>query len=198
MNSLISHIAHPTSKFMNPLVLDIETKNTFFDVGRDNLHKLEVSLVGLYSYKDDKYFSFGEHNLKEAGKMLKDSSLLVGFSISRFDIPVLDRHFDFDLFAIPRIDLLDEIELKLGRRVSLNVLAKTNIGLEKTHSSLEAPILYKDGKMDELRDYCLNDVKITKDLYELAKKQGYLLVPNKLTGEQEKVELDFTAAGLTL
>ena len=176
------------------IVLDIETKNTFFDVGRDNFKDLEVSLVGIYSYKTGEYFSFDENHLAEAGEMFKNSKAIIGFSINRFDIPVLNKHYDFDLFSIPRIDLLDEIELKIGRRVSLNALAKTNLGVEKTHHGLEAPILYRDGKIEELRDYCLNDVKITKDLYELAKQQGHLLVPNKLTSEMEKVELDFSFA----
>jgi len=40
------------------IVLDIETKNTFYDVGRDNFDALEVSLVGVYSYNQDKLFTF--------------------------------------------------------------------------------------------------------------------------------------------
>ena len=181
---------------MNTIVIDIETKNTFFDVGMDNFNDLEVSLIGIYSYGQNRYFSFEEHQIKEAGEMIKNSSLIVGFSINRFDIPVLKKHYDFDLFSIPRFDLLDEIEMKLGRRISLNKLAKINLGTEKTHHSLEAPILYKDGKIDELKDYCLNDVKITKDLYDLAKKQGHLLVPIKGTDESEKMPFDFTNLAL--
>lgn len=171
---------------MDHIVIDIETKNTFFDVGRDNFDALDTSMVCMYSYAQDKYFSFDEHQLKEAGEFLKNSSLIVGFSINRFDIPVLNRHFNFDLFSMERFDILDEIELQLGRRISLNRLAKTNLGIEKTHHGLEAPILYKDGKIDELREYCLNDVKITKELYDLAKKQGYLLVPQRDSDEFEK------------
>ena len=172
------------------IVIDIETKNTFFDVGRDNVDALEVSVVCIYSYKHNKYFSFDEHHLKEAGEMLKGSSVIIGFSINRFDLPVLAKHYDFDLFSIQRIDLLEEIEIRMGRRISLNLLAKTNLGVEKTHNNLEAPVLYKDGKMEELIAYCINDVKIMKDLYELAKKQGYLLVPNKETKFLDRVDFD--------
>ncbi len=91
------------------IVIDIETKNTFADVGRDNFTGLDISLVGLYSYNQDKFIAFEEHQLEEVGEILKNTELIVGFSISRFDLPVMAKHYDFDLFTIPRIDILDEI-----------------------------------------------------------------------------------------
>ncbi len=179
------------------IVLDIETKNTFLEVGRDNFEALEISLIGFYSYKQDKFFSFNENEIERAAEFLKKAGLLVGFSISRFDLPVLKHHFgrlagweDFDPFLIPRVDLLDEIEFSLGQRVGLNILAKTNLGFGKNGKGLEAPNLYREGRLEELKNYCLNDVKITKDLYELAKKQGFLMIPQKEIKEPVKLEMD--------
>ena len=173
------------------IILDIETKNTFSEVGgQDNRHLLEVSFVGLYSYKEDKYISFFENEIEKLGEYLKNANPVIGFAINRFDLPVLDKHFNFDLMSLPRLDLLDEIEMSLGRRIGLDVLAKTNLGLEKTHKALEAIDLYQAGNLKELEAYCLNDVKITKDIYELIKRQGYLLVPDKLTKEIKRVAVN--------
>ncbi|PIR88916.1 MAG: hypothetical protein COU07_03395 [Candidatus Harrisonbacteria bacterium CG10_big_fil_rev_8_21_14_0_10_40_38] len=177
---------------MDKLVIDIETSNTFADVGgHRNVADLSVSLVGIYSYSNDKFHAFYEHNLADAAPLLQSCGLLIGFAINRFDVPVLNKHYPFNLFSLQRLDLLDEIELSSGRRISLNILAKANLGVEKTHHSLEAIDLYRDGKFDELRDYCLTDVKITRDLYELAKKQGYLIVPDKFSNEPQKIELSW-------
>jgi DEAD/DEAH box helicase domain-containing protein len=183
---------------MDKIVLDIETSNTFADVGGErNLAALTVSLVGAYSYQDDRYHSFDEHHLGDFEPLLKRAGLVIGFAINRFDLPVLAKHYPMNLMALPRLDLLDEIELSIGRRVSLNTLAKTNLGVEKTHASgLEAPILYREGKLDELRDYCLQDVKLTKELYELAKRQGYLLVPDKFTDTLVQAKLSWEEADL--
>lgn len=162
------------------LVIDIETKNTFDDVGRDNFNALNVSIIGLYSYNQNKFLSFEENEFDKVGELLKTASLIIGFSISRFDLPVLKKYFpETDLFSISRLDLQDEIEISLGKRIGLDILAKANLGIGKNGNSLDAPILYHNGKIDELKEYCLNDVKITKELYELAKKQGYLLIPQK-------------------
>ena len=173
------------------VVIDIETKNTFADVGRDNFRGLDISLVGLYSYGRDEFLAFEENQMEDVGRILKETKLIVGFSISRFDLPVMAKHYDFDLFSIPRIDLLDEIEVLTGKRIGWDLLAKTNLGVGKTGHGLEAANLYTQGKMDELKSYCLNDVKITKELYELAKKQGHLIVPQRNSPEPLKVMFDW-------
>lgn len=174
------------------IVIDIETKNTFKEVGQDNFDALEISLIGLYSYGQNKYFTFEENEIETVAEFLKNAGLLIGFSISRFDLPVMKRYFaDFDIFSVPRVDLLDEIEILLGRRVGLNILAKANLGSGKTGHSLEAPGLYREGKIEELKEYCLNDVKITKELYEFARNRGYLIIPQKES--KELIKLEFPA-----
>lgn len=173
------------------IVFDIETKNTLSEVGRDNFNDLQVSVVGLFSYAQDRYISFDEYHMAECAELLHDAECIIGFSITRFDIPVLNKHCNFNLFGVQRIDLLDDIELQLGRRISLDILARTNLGTGKTHHSLEAPTMYREGRFEELAKYCLHDVRITKELYDLARTQGYLFVPQWGTDELEKAFFNF-------
>ncbi len=163
---------------MDKIILDIETKNTFADVGgQENLKDLDISLVCVYSYKQNKFLSFFEDELEKLAPILQNTGLLIGFSINRFDVPILLKYFKFNLRAIESLDILDDIEEKLGHRIGLDQLAQTNLGVGKTNKSLEAITFYKEKRFDELEKYCLNDVKITKDLYEIGIKQGHLLVP---------------------
>lgn len=193
MTTVISHkFVVISQNVMDKLVIDIETKDTFADVGgHQNVKALNVSMVGVYSYNEDAFFSFTEHELKALRARLQGAGLLIGFSMNRFDLPVLAKYFDFNLMALPRLDLLDEIELALGRRISLDILAKTNLGLGKTHQSLEAIDLYRRGEIEELKNYCLHDVKITRDLYDLARKQKFLVVPERTTGELVKASFNW-------
>jgi DEAD/DEAH box helicase domain-containing protein len=190
---------------MDTIVFDIETQNFFTDenVGRDNFAALKISVVALYSYDKDKYFSFLETEIGEIMNMMRQAGRIVGFSSNRYDIPVLNLYFErynpkdsdyidgkfdrVDLWKKERIDLLDEIELATGSRISLDRLAEANLDFKKTHHSWEAISLYKEGKIDELRDYCINDVRITKELYDLWKNNRALLVPNRKTGENKKI-----------
>lgn len=177
---------------MDKLVIDIETKNTFQDVGGyQNLTDLQISFVGVYSYKQGAYLSFFEHELDKLKSLLQNAGLIIGFSINRFDLPILNKHLNINLNVIDNIDILDDIEQKLGHRVGLDWLAQTNLKVGKTAHGLEAIKFYKEGRLEELKNYCLQDVKLTKDLYELGIKQGHLLVPTNYGAEIAKVEFNW-------
>ena len=187
---------------MDTLVIDIETKNTFADVGgQQNIDALEASFVGIYSYNKNEYSSFFEHEFKKLGCLLQTAGLIIGFRINRFDITVMRKYYEhgnkfstglnFNIYALERYDLLDEVEQSIGARISLDLLAKENLKIGKTHHGLEAIKFYKEGNLEELKNYCLHDVKITKELYDLAKRQGHLMVPRKDNGAPTKAELKF-------
>jgi DEAD/DEAH box helicase domain-containing protein len=164
---------------LDKLVLDIETSDTIDEVGgKQNLHRLHISMIGVYSYNRADFFAFEEKEFPLFEKLLKESGALIGFSLNYFDIPVLKGRFPHNFSRLKVIDILEEVERQRGHKIGLGQLAQANIGAGKTGSGLEAIELYREGKIEELKNYCLNDVKITKDLYELAKNQGHLIIPS--------------------
>ncbi|MDO8557165.1 MAG: ribonuclease H-like domain-containing protein [Candidatus Jorgensenbacteria bacterium] len=174
------------------IVFDIETKNTFADVGGyDNVGNLDVSVVCLYSYNDGKYQCFTEHEMGKLEEVMKYAYLIIGFASKRFDVPVLAKYFKFNLASIPHFDILEEVEKNLKRRIGLNILAEANLGVGKTAKGLEATDFYRNGEMEKLKDYCTNDVKITKDIYELIKNQGYLWIPERGIPQMKKLEMNY-------
>lgn len=184
---------------MDSLVFDIETKNTIADVGgKEHLNKLEVSVVCLYSYKKDAYLCFDDTQFLELAAFLSKPAVLIGFSSNKFDVPILARVLNLPLFEYPRIDISDEIELRTGRLVGLNALAKANFGTEKTSSGLLAPKLYAEGKLDELQEYCQQDVKLTKDLFDKIKREKHLLIPERESEETVRVDIDLSSALMLL
>ena len=182
---------------MDTLVFDIETQNFFTDpgVGRDNFAALKISVVGVYSYAQDKYFCFAENEMGAIADLFAQSGRIVGFSSNRYDVPVLNHYLQretagrLNLWHKDRVDLLEEIELATGMRISLSRLAEANLGITKDRHGSEAITLYHEGRMDELKAYCLKDVEITKKLYDLYRAQKYLLIPNRDSGAMERMEL---------
>lgn len=178
------------------LVFDIETQNFFTDpgVGWDNFAALKISVVGVYSYLKNEYLAFEENEMEKLAALFADAQRIVGFSMNRYDVPVLNHYFQKlgkgapNLWDKERVDLLEEIELAMRQKVSLSKLAEANLGVKKDRHGSEAIALYRDGKISELKAYCLNDVRLTKDLYELSRKQNFLMVPDRTTGELAKIE----------
>ncbi len=177
---------------MDKIVFDIETKNTIPDVGGDrNIEKLDISVVGAYSYDKDEYFCFEEHEFPQLEEMMKHAGLVIGFSSRRFDVPVLNKYFKFNLSALPHYDILEEIEKSFGRRISLDLLAEANLGVKKTGHGLDAIGWWKNGEKDKVKEYCKHDVKITKEIFDLICRQGYLWIPQRNSPHMVKVALIF-------
>ena len=76
--------------------------------------------------------------------------------------------------------------------MSLDSLARENLGICKTGKSIMAPSLYWDGEIDKLKEYCLQDVRITKDLYDLARSGAVVRVPQKHTAVVHSVNIEIS------
>jgi len=98
--------------------------------------------------------------------------MIIGFNSSKFDLPALSSYYVGDISKMPQLDLMDEIKKSLGKRIALDEFARETLGTKKSGHGLLAVNYYNEGKFDKLAKYCLDDVKITKDLYEYGKKNG--------------------------
>ena len=158
------------------IVFDIETQKSFEEVGgKDNFGKLGVSVVGAYVYGLNQYLTFEEHEIPEFEKLLTKAGRVVGFNIHHFDLAVLQPYISWNLQTLSTLDLMDDIKKSLGFRLYLDSLAEATLGVRKSGSGLEALRWYKEGKIDEIKKYCLKDVEITKNLYEFGQKHGHVL-----------------------
>ncbi len=171
----------------NAIVFDIETKNVFSNGNSDPV-SLDISIVGLYNYAADKYDSFLEEELPKLWPVIERADILIGFNSDHFDIPLLNKYYSGDLTRIKSLDLLAEIKKSLGRRVSLDQVAEGTLGRGKSGSGLQAIEWWKKGDIDNLRRYCLDDVKITKEIYDYARENQKIKF--KEAGQIFEVKLD--------
>ncbi len=162
---------------MKKLVFDIETKNTFQEAGSNDPAMLDISLVGVYDYETDTYSSYLQEELPKLWPLIEKADMLIGFNSDHFDIPLLNKYYNGDLNKIKSLDLLKEIKNSLGRRIGLGHIAQATLNAAKGGHGLEAITWWKNGEIDKIRKYCLQDVKITKDLYEYALKNGKISYP---------------------
>ncbi len=166
---------------MRKVVLDIETKNSFQDIGRRDPAALDLSLVGIYESASDSYQSFLEDELSRLWPILERADLLIGFNIIHFDIPILDKYYSGDLRSLRTLDLMREVERVLGHRIGLDALAEATLGTNKSASGMDAIRWWRAGEIEKIRRYCLDDVRITKDLYEHALAHNALVYENGAT-----------------
>lgn len=159
---------------MRKITFDIETSNLFQDVGSNDPAKLALSVVCIHDSLTDTYSSYLEEHLGKLWPILEKTDILIGYNSDHFDIPLLNKYYPGDLSKIKSLDLLKEIRNSIGRRIKLDDVAEATLGKNKTGHGLEAVLWWRNGEKDKVIKYCLEDVKITKELYEYAKKNGHL------------------------
>ncbi len=160
---------------MKKIVFDIETQNTFQEVGSNDPSQLSISLVGVYDYETGEYSSYLENELGSLWRLIENTEALITFNGDHFDIPLLNKYYPGDLLKIKSVDLLKEMQKSAGRRMKLDQIAEGTLGVKKSGHGLDAIRWWKEGDIESIRKYCLDDVKITKDVYEYALKNGKLI-----------------------
>lgn len=159
---------------MRKIIFDIETSNTFTEAGSSESADLDLSVVCIYDTETQKYSSFFQEELKDLWPILEKADMIIGYNSDHFDIPLLNKYYSGDLSKIKSLDLLKEVKNSLGRRLKLDTIAEATLGINKSGNGLEAVTWWKQGKKEEVKKYCLDDVKITKEVYEYALKNGIL------------------------
>ena len=177
---------------MRYVVFDIEStsKNGLMH-GRVDVEDQELTVVAIYDSETDSYTSYLREELGQLWPILEHTDLLIGFNSNSFDIPLLNRYYPGDLTKIRSLDLLVEVQKVLGRRIRLQSIAEATLGRGKTGDGMQAMVWWQEGKIDLIKKYCIEDVRITKDIYDYALKNGSLKY--KDLREKREMKIDTSA-----
>lgn len=175
---------------MRKLFFDIETRNIFDDVGKADPTLLDISLVGAYDSETGEYSSYLQEELPKLWPLIEKADVLITFNGDHFDIPLLNKYYQGDLSKIKSLDLMVEIQKSLGRRIGLGAIAQATLGVGKSANGLEAVKWWKEGNIDDIRKYCLQDVKVTKEVYEYALLNGKLKYKDKYNETIKDIIID--------
>lgn len=173
---------------MRAITFDIETRAGSMARGRLDVNELELTVVGIHDSETGEYTGFFKEDLPKLWPIIEHADLLIGYNSDSFDIPLLDRYYPGDLTKVRSLDLMVEVQKVLGRRLRLQSLAEATLNKGKSGNGLEATVWWEEGLHDKVRDYCIDDVKITRELYDYAMKNGSLKY--KDFKEKREIKLD--------
>lgn len=164
--------------------------------GWDDYENMGISVIGVnfISEEGDGVFNHNVNNnsdldIKGFQFGLDAADVLVGFNNQSFD----DKLIKANGFVIPETvvnyDLLAEIweGAGLGREFvypthagfGLDAICKANGLGEKSGDGANAAILWQNGKHKEVIDYCENDIKLTRKLFDLIQETGEIKDPRE-------------------
>lgn len=176
----------PSSLFLRHrhyLVIDIETKQLVQEVGGwEHIDKLGISVACAYDSKTGEYLSYLENDLKHLFDLCEDR-LVVGYNIRGFDLPVMAAH-GLRMKNLDVFDIMYDVEsLTRQRYLKLEHIAQGTLGTGKSADGLMAVEWYKTGQIDKIVEYCLQDVKVTQDVFQFGRQNGFI----KIQRSEDKV-----------
>ncbi len=163
---------------MRKITFDIETTNFFTDTGSNDPASLTLACVCTHDSETDAYTSYFEEDLPKLWPILEKADMLIGYNSDHFDIPLLNKYYPGDLTSIKSLDLMKEIQKVLGRRIKLDSVASATIGDHKIAHGSMANVWWRQGEKQKVVEYCLDDVRITKAIYDHALLHGKVKYPD--------------------
>lgn len=161
----------------NILVFDLETQRSFDEVGgRDKMHLLGMSLGVVYSFADDSFQTYVEADVEALVAQLSAAELVIGFNLLGFDYHVLRGYVDVPIESLRTLDLMVDLQGKLGFRPKLDSVVQASLQAGKTADGLQALTWYREGRLDLIEQYCRDDVRLTRDVYLFGRRNRYVLV----------------------
>lgn len=156
---------------------------------QDHQH-MGISVIGVYDFFIGHYRVFCADNWGEFLDLCAARDFLVGFNSIPFDNAVIAATLGVNLNALyPEkcYDLLREIWVADGlgpdfvypthAGYGLDAVCQANFGSRKTGHGAVAPVLWQQGKIGQVIDYCLNDVRLTCQLFKRAIRGPRILSP---------------------
>lgn len=185
---------------MNYLVYDVEVVNGPDEVegGWNNPEGMGFATAVVYISESDFYEFYEGNGGKAALVFALKGKNVVTFNGIKFDSRVILgnarkgvpwNEYDILLEVVRSkygLDSVESAERKLGDKevhdgsISLDGLAEGTLGKHKTGHGAKAPILYREKKFDQLYSYNLQDVRLTRQIFEFVLKYGYLIDRNGL------------------
>jgi DEAD/DEAH box helicase domain-containing protein len=173
---------------MKILTFDIETTNTFDEVGSPNAVDLDLAVICVHDSETDEMTHYFKEDLGKLWPLIEQADMLVSYNGDHFDIPLLNKYYAGDLTQIKSLDLLVEIRKTLGRRIKLDDIASATLGQKKSADGLQSIVWWRQGKIDEVVAYCKQDVVVTKNVYDYAMTNSHVLYEKN--GVKEQIALD--------
>lgn len=173
----------------NIVYFDLETQKSAAEVGGwDRKRDMLMSVGVTFATGDGQYRIFGESQVDDLVKQLMRADLVVGFNIINFDYDVLTHYTPLDLTQTPTLDLMKDLEAKLGHRLSLESLAVPTLSAPKVADGMTALRWWQEGKVLQIAEYCCFDVKITKELHEYGQAKGEVLYNDRF-GQKRNIKV---------
>jgi DEAD/DEAH box helicase domain-containing protein len=164
------------------IIFDLETQRLAQEVGGwKNIHRMGFAAGVTLEHETGIVKRYTEPEVPELLLELQSAERVIGFNLLRFDYEVLSPYgLKIDTQNSSKtLDIMLEVERQLGFRLPLSNLAEATLGVGKSADGLKSVEWYKAGNIDQVLDYCEQDVRLTHRLWKHGCEHGHVLYTDR-------------------
>lgn len=172
-------------------ILDIQTRKTYEDVGgKKGTSQMGVSYAALLNHDTDKITSYTEENINALLDEIFSSHLIVGFNLKKFVYEVLSGYRSSGFEKINSLDILEYLRKKIIHKPTINELFLGTLGIDTSIDNMKIARLFKEGKIEEVKQITTQNIKILNSVYSFGKQKGHVFI-NDQTGQRWKISVSW-------
>lgn len=171
---------------------DIEYCNGWRD-----FENIGISVIGAYDYREDRYRLFLKDNFSVFQELIDRTDVIIGFNNIAFDDPLCrannilipeEKSQDILVKIWESDGMSKQFQYPSHTGYGLDACCRSNFGSMKSGHGAAAPVQWQRGEHGSVIDYCLNDVRLTKQLLDLIITDGAI---NSPVNYGQKIHIDW-------
>jgi DEAD/DEAH box helicase domain-containing protein len=172
-------------------ILDIQTRKNYEDVGgKKGISQMGVSFAALLNHDSDEIIVYTAQDINKLIDNILAARLVVGLNLKKFVYPVLAGYRSADFENINFLDLLEYLRKKIIRRPCIEELLSGTLDSDRSIDSMKIARLFKNGKIEEVKQITIQNVKDLNSIYSFGKQHGHVFI-NDDTGQRWKISVSW-------
>lgn len=174
------------------LIIDLLTKYSYDDVGgKKGMDKMGISVAGAFDYTANKVTFYEEENINTYIHELYSAKLIMGINLTKFIYRILSNFSANDFSKLKSLDVLEYFKKRLTFKPTLEGLFNGTLGIKNIKKNDNyVPMLFKQGRFDEIKSLCNQNIDDLKNLFDFGMTKGYV-VYDDTAGQRWKISVNW-------
>jgi DEAD/DEAH box helicase domain-containing protein len=167
------------------LYLCLTTQKSADEVGGwQHKHLLGLGVAVTYDTQDERYRVYTAETVEDLLASLRLADLVIGFNVRDFDYQVLQPYTTASLAALPTLAILDDVQEKLGYRLSFTHLLQETLGINRPDESLHTLQWFHQGERNRVIQHCRRDIMHLRALVRHGARTGHVWYRDRTEARQ--------------
>ena len=170
-------------------IIEVQPRRTFDEVGgKKNISLMGIAFVALIDPKSDRMTIYTESEIEACLDALDSAQMIIGYHLDKFVFPLLAGYRAIDRDRYHRLDMLDDVNRKIGRKVEISDLLYGTLEIKRAVDPMKLARQFQQGEIELVKQATAQMARDLAAIYHYGKEKGYVCI-NGPFGQRWKISI---------